>query len=80
MIFRLPGTRQKTYKQWDNAKHQPYDYEKNGLLKKVLPAVIMNAKNPTTRIVLVGVEMCMVFLLKYVDELKHFKNYNHRLY
>jgi len=78
MEYRLPGTRYAALRKYNQPKHAPYDYQRDGLLDKVLPPVITNTKNKTTRIVLDLVENASVFLLKYVDTLKHFKNWNYK--
>lgn len=80
MEYRLPGTRQTQFKRYNRTKHEPYDYARNGILTKVLPNVITSTKNKTTRIVLDLVENSAIFLLQYVDVLKHFKNWNYRMY
>ena len=59
-------------------KHKPYDYKNEGLLKQCLPEVIINATNPVTRYVIRFVERCLVFLMKYVDELRYFKDWNRK--
>lgn len=61
---------------WERRKHQPYDYAKKGLLNKILPEVITSTTNPTTARMLDFVEYSLVFLMKYVDVLKNFKDYN----
>lgn len=75
MIIRELGTkyRNKHY-QYDRPKHQPYDYQLNGLLNKILPERITSTKNTTTAAVLKSVEYILVWLMKYVDILKNFKN------
>lgn len=60
--------------------HKPFDYKKHGLLKQMLPKVITNTKNSTTKLVLEFVEHAMIFLISYVDELKNFKNPHFRRY
>lgn len=80
MEYRLPGTRYKNLGRYDQVEQAPYNYERNGLLKKLLPSVIVNTKNATTKLVLDFVEQAAVFLLRYVDELKYFKDPFHKLY
>ncbi len=80
MEYRPIGTRYETLGRYDIIKHQPYNYGKKGLLKRVLPEVITNTKNKTTRLVLDFVEAVQVFLLRYVDELKQFKNTHWKRY
>lgn len=80
MEYRQLGTRYKGIHKYDIIKHQPYDYRANGLLNKILPTVITNTTNKTTRLVLEFVESVQLFLLGYVDELKHFKNTHWKLH
>ena len=74
MEYRPLGTRYENIGRYDIIKHQPYNYKKNGLLKLVMPAVIVETKNKTTKLILDFVEAAQLFLLSYVDELKQFKN------
>jgi hypothetical protein len=74
MEYRAPGTRYRNLHRYDHIKHAPYDYKRHGLLNKILPSVITDTKNATTRIVLDFVEATAFFLLDYVDRLKQFKN------
>lgn len=73
MEYRPLNTKYSNLHRYDIIKHKPFDYKK-GLLKHILPRVITETTNQTTRLVLDFVEHCMLFLLSYVDELKHFKN------
>ena len=70
MEYRPLGTRYEGMGMYDIVKHQPYNYKKHGLLKTVMPAVIINTKNKTTKLILDFVEAVQLFLLSYVDELK----------
>lgn len=74
MEYRPLGTRYENLGRYDIVKHKPYDYKKTGLLKQMMPATIINTKNKTTKLVLDFVEAVQLFLISYVDELKHFKN------
>lgn len=74
MEYRPLGTRYENLGRYDIVKHRPYDYKKAGLLKQMMPATIINTKNKTTKLVLDFVEAVQLFLISYVDELKHFKN------
>ena len=78
--YRPNGTRWKYIKKHQNIKHQPYDYADEGLLNKLLPEHVVNTDNDTTKAVLDFVEDVCVRILKYVDELKHFKDWNWRQY
>lgn len=74
MDIKPNGTRYYEYKQWDVEKYAPYDYERHGLIKHLLSPSITNTNNVTTRIILTFYEKSLVFLMKYVDRLKHFKD------
>lgn len=80
MEYRTPGTKYQNSGQHDMVMHKPFDYKKHGLLKQMLPKVITNTKNSTTKLVLEFVEHAMIFLISYVDELKNFKNPHFRRY
>lgn len=78
--YRPNGTRWEYTKKHQRAKWQPYDYARQGLLNKLLPEHVYNAKNTTTRAVFKFVEDVCVEILKYVDMLRHFKDWNWRQY
>ena len=80
MIVRKVGTRYQDNAQVNHLLHQPYDYERNGLLNKCMSEVIINTGNKTTHFIIKLVETCLVFCMKYVDILKHFKNWNYKQY
>lgn len=80
MEYRKNGTRYNYLKLYQNAKHMPYDYRHKGLLNKVLPAVITQTTNNTTKLILTFIETVFVELLDYVKELQHFKNWNYKLF
>lgn len=68
------GIRYKDYKLWETTKQTPYDYERKGLVKRIVSKPIANTDNPVLKIVLQFYESTIVFLLKYIDILKHFKD------
>ena len=74
MIQRPNGNRYNDYKLWESTKLTPYDYEHSGLVKRIVSKPIANTDNPIFKIVLKYYESSIVFLLKYVDILKHFKD------
>lgn len=74
MRYRASGTRYKNYYKWEKTKNTPYDYEKNGLLKHIMSSKITNTNNVALKILLSYFESSMIFLMKYVDILKNFKN------
>ena len=78
MDIKPNGTRYYEYKQWDTEKYAPYDYERHGLIKHLLSPSITNTNNVTTRIILTFYEKSLIFLMKYVDRLKHFKDISWR--
>lgn len=76
MISRPLGTRYKNYELFENKLHQPYNYERYGLLNKIVSHKITDTKNIVLKNVLKYYEQSFIFAMKYVDRLKHFKNYN----
>ena len=76
MEYRENGTRYKDYNLWEDRKYSPYDYEKNGLIKHIISHRIVNTNNPVLKFMLNYYESSIVFVLKYIDRLKHFKNYH----
>lgn len=76
MQYRENGTRYKDYCLWDDRKRAPYDYARHGLLKHIMSNKIVSSQNPILQFVLSYYEKSIIFLLKYVDRLKHFKNYH----
>lgn len=69
-----PGSRYSNYKNWETLKNAPYDYESKGLNKYILSKSLVESTNPITQYILAAYEAGIVFVLKYVDELKNFKN------
>lgn len=74
MEVRNNGTRFLEYYKWENVKHQPYDYARYGLLKHIMSPVIVNTTNPVLKVLLQYVESSLMFVMKYTDVLKNFKN------
>lgn len=74
MEIRNNGTRYINYERWEHKKYQPYDYTKNGLLKYIMSPAIVNTNNAYLKKLLQFVESSMLFVMKYVDILKNFKN------
>ena len=74
MEIRANGTRFNNYYKWETVKHTPYDYAKNGLLKYIMSPAIVNTNNPILITVLQFVESSLMFVMKYIDILKNFKN------
>lgn len=78
MEIRPIGSRRRYIKNYEVSNNQAYDYERYGLLNKVLPKVICETKNTSTRAVLRFVEYILIWLMRYVDDLKNFKNWNYK--
>lgn len=74
MEIRGNGTRFSEYDQWEDVKHQPYNYTKNGLLTHIMSNSIVNTSNSALRFVLQYVESSLIYIMKYTDILKNFKN------
>jgi hypothetical protein len=74
METRGNGTRFIEYDKWETVKHKSYDYAKNGLLKNIMSPIILETNNPALRILLQYTETSLIFVMKYIDMLKHFKN------
>lgn len=74
MEIRNNGTRFINYDSWENIKYKSYDYTKHGLLKHIMSPIIINTTNPVLKFILNYVETSLVFLMKYTDILKNFKN------
>jgi hypothetical protein len=68
------GTRFKNYYLWEDRKNMPYDYSREGLLKHIMSPVILNTKNQALKILLDYIESSFIFVMKYTDILKNFKN------
>lgn len=74
MIYNDNGNRYKHYQHWENIKNAPYDYERYGLLNKIMSNRIYNTTNEALKVILSYYERSLIFVMKYVDRLKHFKN------
>lgn len=80
MLYRESGTRCSYLKFFEHQLHLPYDYEEEGLMNKVLPPHVVAATAPTTQALIQFMDKLFTWLMKYVDELKQFKNYNYHQY
>lgn len=76
MIYNENGSRYKNYCLWESRKYSPYDYKRNGLIKHILSNKIVNTNNPILKSILIYYEESIIFVLKYIDKLKHFKNFH----
>ena len=78
MEIRSNGTRFLEYRKWENVKNLSYDYAKDGLLKHIMSPAIVNTNNSVLRFLLQYVETSLMFVMKYTDILKNFKNIHWR--
>lgn len=62
------------YVNWNKVKNSEYDYARYGLLTRIMSRTIINTNNPLTKKFLQFYEDSIIFILKYVDILKHFKD------
>lgn len=74
MEVRANGMRFNDYDKWEITKHTPYNYAKNGLLNHIMSPAIVNTNNNALKILLQYVESSLMFVMKYTDILKNFKN------
>ena len=74
MEIRGNGSRYKNYNKWEDRKNVPYDYGNDGLLNHIMSPAIVNTKNSILKFILNYLENSLIFVLKYIDILKNFKN------
>lgn len=74
MEVRNNGMRYNDYDRWEIRKHTSYDYVKYGLLNHIMSRAIVNTNNNVLKIILQFVESSLMFVMKYTDVLKNFKN------
>ena len=77
-MIRPNGTIFDRYRFWKQAKYETYDYERNGLLKHIMSSKIVNTNNIILKYILDFFEGSMIFLMKYIDDLKNFKNIRYK--
>lgn len=76
MKYQENGEKYKDYCEWESVHQRSYNYEKYGLLKHIISHKIIETQNNILKMVLLNFEKSLIFLMKYVDRLKHFKNYH----
>jgi hypothetical protein len=74
MEIRGNGIRFNNYNKWEYQRYVPYNYQREGLLKKLMSPGIVNTTNPILKVIIEFVENSLVFTMKYIDILKNFKN------
>lgn len=68
------GTHLKDYRVWETRIGAEYDYENEGLNHRILGAPVVNSTNPILRRVLGIFEYSIVYWMKSIDILRHFKD------
>ena len=76
MEYRENGTQYEGYAEWETVLNAPYDYKRKGLLQHIMSKRIVNTKNVMLQNTLKYFEQSLIFVMKYIDRLKHFKNYH----
>lgn len=74
MEARSNGMRFLEYRKWESAKNVSYDYAKDGLLRHIMSPAIVNTTNSVLKYLLNYIESSLIFVMKYIDILKNFKN------
>ena len=65
MEYNLNGNRYKNFYKWENIKQMEYDYEKQGLLKRIMSNRIVNTNNMPLKMILEYYEKSFIFVMKY---------------
>lgn len=74
MIVLDNGHRYKKYVEYGKELNLPYDYEKNGLLNRLMSHKISESKSPILNMMYKYYENSLIFLMKQVDIIKHYKD------
>lgn len=74
MIVLDNGHRYRKYSGYAKELNTPYDYEKNGLLNRLMSHKIVESKSPILKMMYNFYEKSLIFLLKQVDIIKHYKD------
>ena len=74
MELNANGHRFNEYHLWEDIKYKSYDYAREGLLKHIMSPVIVNTTNNALKILFQYIESSLIFVIKYTDILKNFKN------
>lgn len=78
MEKRTNGTRFLKFSRWGQPREATYDYMQKGIKQHLFSRHIAESKNETLYMILKFFEKTTFFLLKYIDELKYFKDYNRK--
>lgn len=76
MEYRENGARFQDYSLWEDRKNAPYDYARHGLIQHIISNRIVKSDNHILKVMSEYYERSIIFMLKYVDRLKNFKNYH----
>lgn len=74
------GYKYNQYYKWENKCVQPYDYERNGLLKHLMSHDIVESKNSALQYLLSYIENSFIIVMKNIERLQHFKDYAYMTY
>ena len=74
METRSNGSRFTDYYKWEQTHRSAYDYAKHGLLRHIMSKQIVDTNNNVLKFILNYIETSMIFVMKYTDVLKNFKN------
>ena len=66
--------RYKIYEDYSHELNKPYNYERYGLLNRLMSHKISESKSPVLRPMYMFYEKSLIFLLKQVDVIKHYKD------
>ena len=68
------GTRYNYTRDYDETLHQPYDYQRNGLLQHTMSQRIVNTPNEITQFIYRVFEKSITLCLKLTEVLQNYKN------
>lgn len=59
---------------YNDLKHNPYNYERYGLINHLMSKSIYNTNNSITKFIINMFDKHFIFIMKYIDVLKNFNN------
>lgn len=74
MIVYKNGKKYDSMKMHNVTLHTAYDYERHGLINRLISSSIYNTDNNITRMMIDVVEKNFIFVMKYIDILMNFTN------
>lgn len=69
------GNRFESFVAYNETLNDPYDYKRKGLLRLLMSSTITESKNPILKYMLAYEEKSLIFIMKYVDILRNFRNW-----